>query len=360
MFQIKLSEPNACTLEQVRFLLVATLQVEPSLEMLANIHPRPNLALMLVGSYLNTMLYTLELVAVYLYFTSHRGKRDHRMIIFAVYFVLVADTVASFAVCANVFALCVLLWGDTSKAFVPHWSLIVWIVANALGPFVVQGFMLFRYWRLSTNYPVCIVIFCSMIVSLVLLFILAVETANMSLKDLRMVLVTLVLIVVTDLSITCALLWQLYKTRTHSQATQHLLKRISIITIITGAATCIFASCILIGTIVFPISLSYLPLLLGYSLGRVYSLTMLFTLLYREKIARDPWMHVNVVDLLPRRPTSHLETAVNPSFSSMTFSHWQDEPETTQNPDIDLRRSSIGAPSHPSTLDFPPPAKIVT
>ena len=45
------------------------------------------------------------------------------------------------------------------------------------------------------------------------------------------------------------------------------------------------------------------PLLFGYMLGRVYSLTMLFTLLYRDKLDKDPWMHVNMVDLLPAQPT---------------------------------------------------------
>jgi hypothetical protein len=50
------------------------------------------------------MLYTLELVAVYLYFKSQRSKRDPPPIMFAVCFVLVVDTLATFAVCADVFS----------------------------------------------------------------------------------------------------------------------------------------------------------------------------------------------------------------------------------------------------------------
>ena len=60
--------------------------------------------MLLIGSYLNLMLYTLELVAVYLYFSNERSKRDHPLIMFAVCFTLLTDTLASFAVCADVFA----------------------------------------------------------------------------------------------------------------------------------------------------------------------------------------------------------------------------------------------------------------
>lgn len=60
--------------------------------------------MLLIGSYLNMMLYTLELVAVYLYFKSQRSKRDPPPIMFAVCFVLVVDTLATFAVCADVFS----------------------------------------------------------------------------------------------------------------------------------------------------------------------------------------------------------------------------------------------------------------
>jgi len=140
--------------------------------------------MLLIGSYLNLMLYTLELVAVYLYFANERSKRDHSLITFAVCFTLFTDTLASFAVCADVFSvrayyhrtpfiitshcdpdMCLVLGsaniqiyicsryrcrflGDITKTFVPQWSHILWIISNSLGPFVVQAFMVLRYWRL--------------------------------------------------------------------------------------------------------------------------------------------------------------------------------------------------------------------
>jgi len=50
------------------------------------------------------ILYTLELVAVYVYFRSQRSKQDPPLIVFAICFVLVVDTLATFAVCADVFS----------------------------------------------------------------------------------------------------------------------------------------------------------------------------------------------------------------------------------------------------------------
>lgn len=55
----------------------------------------------MIGSYVNVMLYTLELVEAYIYyFVSPRSSRDHIFLKVCVATSLVSDTVGTIGVCA--------------------------------------------------------------------------------------------------------------------------------------------------------------------------------------------------------------------------------------------------------------------
>ena len=58
----------------------------------------------MIGSYLNAMLYSLELVQAYIYyFASPRSLRDHIFLKCCVATSLVSDTVGTISVCALTF-----------------------------------------------------------------------------------------------------------------------------------------------------------------------------------------------------------------------------------------------------------------
>ena len=70
-----------------------------SIHGLLNAHSMP-----MIGSYLNMMLYTLELVEAYIYyFTSPRSSKDHIFLKCCVATSLVSDTVGTIGICALTF-----------------------------------------------------------------------------------------------------------------------------------------------------------------------------------------------------------------------------------------------------------------
>ena len=58
---------------------------------------------MLVGSYINAMLYGVAMLCVYLYKRSERSRRDSLFVKLAVAACAVLDTVGTFGFCGNVF-----------------------------------------------------------------------------------------------------------------------------------------------------------------------------------------------------------------------------------------------------------------
>ena len=54
----------------------------------------------MIGSYINTMLYALELVEAYIYFASLRSMKDPIFLKYCVATSLVSDTVGTIGVCA--------------------------------------------------------------------------------------------------------------------------------------------------------------------------------------------------------------------------------------------------------------------
>lgn len=58
---------------------------------------------MLIGSYINAMLYGIAMLCVYIYTRSERSTRDSPFVKFAVTACAVLDTASTFAVCGNAF-----------------------------------------------------------------------------------------------------------------------------------------------------------------------------------------------------------------------------------------------------------------
>ncbi|KAF9479817.1 hypothetical protein BDN70DRAFT_664028 [Pholiota conissans] len=286
-----------------------------------------NTAAKLIGTYLNLILYGVELVAIVIYFTSARAKRDKRFIAIAVITNLIIDTITTFAQCVDIFKLLIIEWGRSIESIHIHWSIAVWVFGTGFGSFVVEVFMALRYYRLTSNWFVTTVIGLLILLSLSGSLYLGINVANSThipptqLNDKKPVTIALASTVATDICITAALAWKLlYQERSLSLHTKHLIRRIAAFSIMTGTVTCAVALTALITFLISPVA-GVSPCF-GFIIGRVYTLTMLFTLLFRDKIAGRGSMYVDYDDDFRPSTTSGVggvgahSTSVAPSMST--------------------------------------------
>lgn len=116
--------------------------------------------MLLVGSYLNVMLYTLELVAAYLYFTSQRKRRDPPLIIFAVCFTLSVDTLASFAVCADVFSVRVYSQNFLRYNISSRFSYVSYFGVGQISQLHLQALLILFLREYNESFPSSLVPYC--------------------------------------------------------------------------------------------------------------------------------------------------------------------------------------------------------
>ena len=137
----------------------------------------------MIGSYTNAMLYTLELVAAYIYyFASPRSSKDPIFLKCCVATSLVSDTVGTIGVCALAFivsvpntfisffffwralrptssspvccwyGLAAKYWNLWSKDAITsrkvYWAFQMFIVSNIVSAFIFQSYMVYRLWKL--------------------------------------------------------------------------------------------------------------------------------------------------------------------------------------------------------------------
>ncbi|KDR82710.1 hypothetical protein GALMADRAFT_843311 [Galerina marginata CBS 339.88] len=122
--------------------------------------------------------------------------------------------------------------------------------------------------------------------------------------------VALVVSVVTDILINIALIFHLHKARGSVIATRQyacllfylsehsaflfsrIVQRITRLAIITGCATSLIVVAMMIAVLVRPIAA--IANGIGSCIGRAYSPTMMYILLNRDEMSKDPWLHVIV------------------------------------------------------------------
>ncbi|KAF8155783.1 hypothetical protein B0H34DRAFT_509531 [Crassisporium funariophilum] len=251
-----------------------------------------NISFLLVGSYVNLVLYTVELVAAYVYFSSERSKRDRRLLKGTLAFDVLLDALGTFSACAVNLLFIVNFWGKTDEINKTSWPFVIWRVTNALGAFIFQGFMLFRYWSFrSKNRIVFLVTFALMLATLASGLRVAAETVingPLSARQgyFQQFIVALAGGLLTDIAIAAALIWELRKRSAFYTQTKNLISRISSLAIKTSSVTCIFALATLVAYLAYP--QSRLSTSFGFFLPRVYTLTILFTLIYRDNLVTDP------------------------------------------------------------------------
>ncbi|RDB20272.1 hypothetical protein Hypma_012597 [Hypsizygus marmoreus] len=232
----------------------------------------------LVATWVNMLLYSLELTLVFLYF--HKFKKDRKYLRVLVLVMLVVDSAGT--ICG-----CVATWKHAvTLANMP----LLWIVAvlgitRSITAVLEQTFLTYRFYILSRSK-----IISGFFIFLALLHLSFAMTSCIHLMRFPAQLgpnisisktVTTVAICISttlDTLLPIALIWQLQKYSSHFRTTQSLIRRISIQAVSSGSVVALLGI-----TFVILVRLLFLEfLLISLIFGRVYTITVLANLLSRK------------------------------------------------------------------------------
>ncbi|KAJ6527894.1 hypothetical protein DFH09DRAFT_1186385 [Mycena vulgaris] len=217
---------------------------------------------LLIATWANSFLYMAELIQARYYFRHF--KHDDWKLKTLVSVALLLDTVSTV--------------GDYACVYLP---IPLFSFTTAVTAILVQSFLVVRYWGLTRNILVTLLIFFLSIVAFGGGFasgiIVAMFPAFKERKKVKIPgMIWLVTEAVADLSIAAALLWELRKARPTLAETRSVLDRLVVSTIRTGTATATLA----VATVIAYLLKEETTISTGiaYTLGRVYVLSMLANL----------------------------------------------------------------------------------
>jgi hypothetical protein len=162
-------------------------------------------------------------------------------------------------------------------------------VLGSLMSVIVQHFLIYRFWRLSKQSFISILLSLLSIASLIIV-ILAITpsgplTSRQTAPNFRVSPVTAFgFIAAVDVLTSVSMLWYLWRLVPGLRSTRGVLQRVAILAIQTGVTTTVITLASLILLLTFP--QSFLFNALAMPAGHCYNLTMLFTLLTTHQALR--------------------------------------------------------------------------
>ncbi|KAJ6461806.1 hypothetical protein C8R45DRAFT_1028019 [Mycena sanguinolenta] len=236
------------------------------------------LGALLVGTWANSILYTVEVFqAVYYY---RHFKNDDWKLKLLVSSIITIDSVSMIANYASVY-LVYSAYLENQYWFDPLYLFSTGVVAA-----LAQSFLAARYWLLTKNKFITLTLFFFIIVAAGGAFACGVtlsifpEYANRA-KATIPATTWLISEAVTDISIASALLWEFRKSKSSFEKTKSLLNKLVAQTIQTGTAGATIALAVLVAFL--ENKESNVPTGIAYILGRVYCITMLANLNSRKR-----------------------------------------------------------------------------
>ncbi|KAJ7765760.1 hypothetical protein B0H16DRAFT_1524294 [Mycena metata] len=112
------------------------------------------LAPLSIGSWVNLVLFTLEVVQATQYFRSSARPRDSLFVKLGVGVNLLADLVGTTACCATSYLYGITYWGNTEALEKRYWPLTVLFITVGVVTAVSQFFMVVRYWQMTRHHIV--------------------------------------------------------------------------------------------------------------------------------------------------------------------------------------------------------------
>ncbi|KAH8925736.1 hypothetical protein BT69DRAFT_1086364 [Atractiella rhizophila] len=239
-----------------------------------------------LGSYVATMFWTAELI-LFFHYLSRFWRSDHWFLRSTVIILVATDTVLVVTEIVGVYKYTVSFWGNTTYLTSQDKSLPRYEILVGLSAAIVQGFLIFRYYKLSKNWLVCIFLFLCTMTAFVSAILIAVLNLRFDKIEERTKLTTIVTIFAavsagTDVLIAALLAVTLYKWRgrTSNIVQRSLIVDLIITSVETGTFTAFWAIGVLLAFL-FKKNSNVGPGL-AFPLGHAYALTMLFNLLLRK------------------------------------------------------------------------------
>ncbi|KAK7462380.1 hypothetical protein VKT23_007979 [Stygiomarasmius scandens] len=244
------------------------------------------LGTILLGTWANAMLYMLEIIQLYKYFTHGRSTTSSDRIVFKIVAMVIflADTVCTIAECAIFYLYSVVHWGEPQFIAIMLWPVPVYLASTGVTGTVVQMFMLYRYWKLNKNlrrrylsFPIIALILLSFAGSLMMTSLTAMFPQTRGSQKNRLVFAAFLWLVssaVADLVIAIALYISIIKESTIR--TKKSSRQLATLALKTGFVTATIALAALISYVIKPET--NVSFIFSFAVGRLYALTFLYNL----------------------------------------------------------------------------------
>ncbi|KAJ7017769.1 hypothetical protein C8F04DRAFT_422656 [Mycena alexandri] len=240
---------------------------------------------LLLGTFLNSYLLVIELFQLSYYF--RHMKNDGWIMQRVVGFAGVINAVDSLAEYTAVYLYGVTYWGNEHYLTIQNWPIAFHFVATGVVGALVQGFMLYRFWRMTQHSITVVILSLFSATAFGGSIGTAVRTSvniYFSQRGDATLFVTIWLIagMIADVGIAVSLVWRLHRVKATDQPAKSLLRRLITSAISTGSSTSLIAVVAVFAYFHEPAS--NVAISVTFILGRVYSCTMLYLLNNRSKM----------------------------------------------------------------------------
>ncbi|KAG7087069.1 hypothetical protein E1B28_013050 [Marasmius oreades] len=240
---------------------------------------------LMAGTWVNSYFFMIELIMCYKYFVRYRS--DPTWLKMIVGMTLLIDTVSTIDHYVMIYMYAITHWGDQEFLKRQYWPLPAYLVTTGASAWIVQQFLIFRFWLLSKNKIITPFLMLTSLAAFAGAIVTAVviikhptyaERAEANIS----VTVWLIASAGSDILIAAILIYTLQRMKTSFRKTQTLIKRLTILAIQTGSPGSVVAT---IGLIVYlNDNENNISVGIAFSLGRIYALTMLHNLNSRGQI----------------------------------------------------------------------------
>lgn len=245
---------------------------------------------MFIGLLFATLLQGCLFVQAYLYYESFPKDALRTKVLVMV--VLILDLTHLILISQATYYYLITAWGDPEMLMITEKTFVIALTVVGLTIFVCQSFFLRRIWIFSKNVALVAILAAGCLVDFALLvfltasFIRLPSVSEFGATKYRGAIVSISSIGVgADVGIAGVLCFYLHRGKSGLRWTNSIVDRIMQYVIATGAATSLLAIAVLISYLIRPKSFIFIAI--HFSVSRMYTNSLLFTLNSRRKL-REP------------------------------------------------------------------------
>ncbi|KAK7442061.1 hypothetical protein VKT23_016337 [Stygiomarasmius scandens] len=265
-----------------------------------------SLGSILIATWVGTILSTHVAREAVHYFKSYPGDKIALKLLVSV--ALFTGLILQIASYADVYMYTITHWGNEEYLLRQYWPVQVYLTTTAITTLLIQSFLVHRHWNLTQNLWFCVILVVLVVTTfagnIAAAWVLAIHDSYEERYYVRApAILWLLTQTLADVTITSALILQLYTMKTVSEEAENIVRRLIRQSIQTGATTALVATSAL--TIYLLFNMSNIETALTFVLGPLYLVTLLSNVNGRQPARKDD---------LESRP-------IHKRISSMSFQH---------------------------------------